>query len=408
MKRLVYSPSINVWIKTDTGVFDLSPYITEFQIDRRINQVSSAKLTFRNPKIVSKESKLPRHMFTEHTAQDGTIRPMFHPMDPIIITLTRLKGRPVQVFTGYCDTTPYVQLYPGTASLDASCTLKRLLYTYWDPALPFVRDFMNQNGWGVSNTGASYNPTAEGKHTPYLNDSSIGGLLYRVLTDIGGWDDKNIYIQELPGKNIGQLVANLYKEIEKEEASSIKEFHDFLKDIIGKSAYGSAGGASTDTTGGATAPATENVVTNNMSETALPWSSTGKGSQYGSSHKYNYTDPGDDSYGSQPPASGLDPDVPGIAVRRDIGTGSNLNWYVVRSPNGRAAALPQSDWGPNDSTGRVIDVNTPAAVGVFGYSQAADHSVNFPTDQGVWRLYYCGQGSKGKTKAETIVRNGKL
>jgi len=250
MKRLIYSPSVNVWVRTDTGVFDLSPYVTNFTIDRRVNQVSSASISFRNPKVPDSKGK-ERFLFTEHPSNSAngqtTYGPMFHPMDPIIITMTRLKGRPVQVFTGYCDTVPYVQLFPGVTTLTASCTLKRLLYTFWDPALPFVRDFMNKTGWQVSPNGTAYNEVP--KNTGNLNDSSIGYLLYKVLEDVGGWDPDNIYIQELPGKNIGQLVTNLYKEVEKEEASSIKDFHNFLKDIIGKSAYGSLTSSANASTG---------------------------------------------------------------------------------------------------------------------------------------------------------------
>jgi hypothetical protein len=162
-------------------------------------------------------------------------------MDPIIITMTRLKGRPIQVFTGYLDTSPYVQVYPGVAKLEASCTLKRLQYTYWDPALPFIRQFMKKHGWEIDKSGAALNPSAEGKGASELNDTSIGRLLYRVLQDIGGWDPSNIYIQELPGDKIGKLVAELFKDTAKENADSIKEFHQFLYDVIGASKYGEAG-----------------------------------------------------------------------------------------------------------------------------------------------------------------------
>jgi hypothetical protein len=241
MKRLVYSPSVNAWVKTDTGVFDLSPYITDFQIDRRIGQVSSATVSFRNPRVTDeRDPKRTRFLFTEHIGNDGSVRPMFHPMDPIIITLTRLKGRPIQVFTGYCDTTPYVQLLPGVASITASCTLKRLQYTYWDPALPFVREFMLANGWAVQDQGVAINYNVEEQNST-STDGNIGSLLYKILKEIGGWNDKNIYIQGLPD-NIKTIVSKLYKDTAKESASSIKEFDDFLNKTIGGSAYGGMAG----------------------------------------------------------------------------------------------------------------------------------------------------------------------
>lgn len=242
MKRLIYSPMINVWIQTDTGVFDLSPYVTDFQIDRRVNEVSLATVSFRNPRVTDeRDPSKTRFMFTEHIANDGTVRPMFHPMDPITITLTRLKGRPIQVFTGYCDTTPYVQLKPGIAKLDASCTLKRLEYTYWDPALLFVRNFMEKNGWGISPQGTALSPDAE-KRRVKNNDSSIGFLLYSVLTEIGGWSDKNIFIQELPGDKIAKMVRKLYQDTTRANNAALTDFHKFLGDVIGSAKYGSAGG----------------------------------------------------------------------------------------------------------------------------------------------------------------------
>ena len=277
MKRLIYSPSINVWIKTDTGIFDLSPYITNCTVDRRVNSVSFAQLEFRNPKITDSKTKKSRFMFTEHVRDDGSIHPMFHPMDPIIITMTRLRGRPIQVFTGFCDTAPYVQVYPGTAKIEASCTLKRLQYTYWDPALPFVQAFMTAHGWGVDvKTGTALNPNAEGKNTGTLNDTSIGSLLYTILKEVGGWDPSNIYIQELPGDKIGKLVAKLYQDTSREEASSIKDFHKFLRDIIGASAYGTYGSGGTGgggtggggDDGGATVTMVGDSITN-MSQTEL-------------------------------------------------------------------------------------------------------------------------------------------
>lgn len=250
MKRLVYSPSVNAWIKTDTGVFDLSPYITDFKIDRRVDASSMAEVTFRNPKITDPlNSKKTKFMFTEHLDSNGNVRPMFHPMDPIIITLTRLKGRPIQVFTGYCDTTPYVQLLPGVARLTASCTLKRLQYTYFDPALPFMRDFLQTNGWDLSDNGVAFNPE-NNQNGKKLHDGNIGLLLFKIMTEIGGWNSSNIFIEDLPAGQIGSIVSQLYSDNSKEAASSIKEFNDFLYSLIGASKYGSVGSASTGGTGG--------------------------------------------------------------------------------------------------------------------------------------------------------------
>jgi hypothetical protein len=142
MQRLVYSPTVNAWVKTDNGIIDISQFITAGSVNRKVNQVSGAELTVRNAKKPD-----GRMLFTEHVRKDGSIGPLLHPMDPIIITLTRLRGRPIQVFTGYCDSTPYLQLYPGTVTIRASCTLKRLMHTFWDPGLDFTVGFLRQYGW---------------------------------------------------------------------------------------------------------------------------------------------------------------------------------------------------------------------------------------------------------------------
>lgn len=244
MQRLVYSPSAKVWVKTDTGVVDLSPYVTECSVARHINDISKAEVHFRNPKVL-KDGK-PRFMFTEHE-NNGKIGPLFHPMDPITIVLERIAGRPIQVFTGYCDTTPYVQLFPGIARITASCTLKRLNHTYWDPGLNFVRQFMNAYGWQLRvNDGLAVNeelatrnedPEQVPSQSVKLEDSSIGSLLYAVLNEIGGWNNDNIYIQPLP-KNIAQIITKLFDELAANNAAANSEVAKFVKDIVGVGGFG--------------------------------------------------------------------------------------------------------------------------------------------------------------------------
>lgn len=245
MKRVVYSPYVWAYIKADDGVIDVSPYIVSGNVDRKLNQVSSASLVLRNP-VQGSGSNL---LFTEHvSAANPTPHPMFHPMDPIVIVMQRLQGAPVQVFTGYLDTTPYIQLYPGTCQVQASCTLKRLLYTLWDPALPSVQEFLTQFGW-VSNTSGIWNPTAEEKRvvgTPQgglrgqFNDGSIGALLFAVLNIIGDWDASTIWIESLPDR-IKPLVLNLYKRIAPTVQSGDVAFESLIQQILGSTSQGSGG-----------------------------------------------------------------------------------------------------------------------------------------------------------------------
>src|SRR5438270_11458553 len=116
--RLVYAPKAFVFTKNSKRqILNLTDYVTAGQVNRVVDQASTAQVTLRNP----------NRMFTIPKS------PTFLPMDPITIWLQRLPGFPVQVFTGYLDDTPYYQMYPGTVTLSATCTLKRLVYSYFDP-----------------------------------------------------------------------------------------------------------------------------------------------------------------------------------------------------------------------------------------------------------------------------------
>lgn len=246
MKRVVYAPKISAYVKADSGIYDLTEFITEFSIDRKINQISSAEITIRNPHKVWTN----RH-YKDSITGESKIGPIFHPMDPITIFLQRLEGRPVQVFTGYCDSTPYLQLFPEPVTIKASCTLKRLLYTYFDPGLPFTMEYLKEHGWSPAPGGTGIvNPSAENaniKKNPkqkeqnntklaegvQYGDSGIGELLFHVLVDIGKWPEEAIFIQEIPPQVI-ELVSNLFEIFKAEGEEGQEELESFLSEIIGK------------------------------------------------------------------------------------------------------------------------------------------------------------------------------
>lgn len=251
MKRLVYNPRVDVYIKADDGVYDISPFVTSCMVNRKVNQVSPAQVTFRNPKF----------QFTERAYHDPITKtkvwgPVFHPMDPIVITMTRLRDRPIQVFTGYCDSTPYLQLFPGLATLDASCTIKRLQYTYWDPGLPFVWEFLMNSGWqinpqfGLFNANAATKPVGKQtkNNTQKLSDSNFGKLLFDILHEIGNWPNDTIFIEKLPSE-IFDMIGQLFELFKSDSQEGEQEFHDLLKQIIGTSSLGGGGGGGSSVPG---------------------------------------------------------------------------------------------------------------------------------------------------------------
>lgn len=242
MKRLVYAPKAFAYIEGDNGIVDVSDDIVSGSVSRKINQVSQAELVLRNKDM-------------KYTQQGA---PVFHPMDKITIYLQRLPGVPVQTFTGYLDSSPYLQLYPGNCTITASCTLKRLLYTYWDQGLAFTNEYMEQFGWTPNYaTGQIFNPgvtsqtaldpTKDEPKKMNLTDASLGRLLFHILRDVGNWDPSTIFVEKLP-ETLPKRIAEIYSQFQTEDATIQRELQDFFKKIIGDGAQGTGGGTN-DVTG---------------------------------------------------------------------------------------------------------------------------------------------------------------
>lgn len=244
---MVYTPKVYVFTKNPAGeIIDVSRYVTQGTINRRVNAVSTAEITLRNPKM----------MFT---TPDANHRTTFTSMDPVTIYLKRIRNRPVRVFTGFLDKTPYLQLYPGTITLNCSCTLKRLLYTYFDPALPYTLSFFQAYGWVPGESGqwysedamndwqnrASQDPNRPGKDETV--DSSLSNLLYATMHYIGRWATDQIFIEKLP-KDIFARLTYMSKQFEADNEKAWKEFQELFKKIIGEGDYTGSGSGAGDQT----------------------------------------------------------------------------------------------------------------------------------------------------------------
>jgi len=175
--------------------------------------------------------------------------PVFHPMDSITIWGSRFKNRPIQLFTGFLDSSPYLQLYPGAITLTGSCTLKRLLYTYWDPGLTAILGWLASYGWipnpqtgSVTNQGATTTALNKGNNFQ-LNDGSVANLVYGLLHDIGNWDDNEILIEGLPS-GIVPAVQKIYKIIQENNQLASDELQLFLQTALGVGSQGSGSGGS--------------------------------------------------------------------------------------------------------------------------------------------------------------------
>ena len=185
-KTLVYSPEIQILIARGNKQYDVTNDVVAFSIRRVENQVSSAVFRLSNKAVPGNPKKLRYNQ-------------LFERMDRVFIKLKRVEWVPV--FSGYLDSVPHVQLYPGTVNFRASCTLKRILHTWWDPGLSAASSIFDQAGTSAR----------ELQNGEQQLDSGLGSLLRRLLVEVGGWNPQNIHIQRFPIGYYDFMVAELNK-----------------------------------------------------------------------------------------------------------------------------------------------------------------------------------------------------
>lgn len=171
MKTLVYSPDVRVIIAHNGKQYDVSSDIVRCSVHRAESQAASFFMT-----VANKGQR--------YTPINGA--PPFSRMDRIVVYMKRTNM--IQTFSGYLDTVPYKQLYPGTVDFKATCTAKRLMHTWWNPGLP--------NSQGLLDGTWKDNTVGDGQ--PGSRDSGMGSMLRRILVLVGGWSIANIHIQNFP------------------------------------------------------------------------------------------------------------------------------------------------------------------------------------------------------------------
>lgn len=339
MKRLIYRPKVWAYVKTDKQAIDLSPYIVSGKVNRVVGDISTASLVLRNPDF----------KFT--TPGD----PAFHPMDPITIYMARNINYPVRVFTGFLDTTPYVQLFPGTINLEASCTIKKLKYTYWDPALMFSKTYLSEFGWNPGNDGQVVNLAAQSearKNKSGIKDSGFQNLLFGILQGVGGWNEKDLFIEELP-PNIVDTVTKVFTSF-REEQDETKDalLNSFMKEAIGETAGGASASGSSGPDSNAPPPGTgwRKIVATVFGNGGLP-------AKYGTAPS-TFKDPNSDSntangMGYRGP---LTPWCYGEIGNSTLG-GKPPGWKYLLYSNGKQVVIEKRDRNDTDpGDGRVMDI----------------------------------------------------
>jgi cell wall-associated NlpC family hydrolase len=172
MKTLVYSPDVRILIAHDSVQYDVSRDIVGWSIRRAENSVASLVFRLANKANSGTDNRLRYNQ-------------LFERMDRVIVMAKRVEW--VQIYSGYLDSVPHVQLYPGTVNFRASCTLKRLIHTWWDPGLPASQAMFDQAG--------DEKDTAIGTKQP---DAGIGTMLQRLLVQVGGWSVTDVHVQKFP------------------------------------------------------------------------------------------------------------------------------------------------------------------------------------------------------------------
>jgi len=198
---LVYSPDIAIYVYTaDHGILDLGPYMTSFQINRAVNDVSTFSCTFDN----------------KYSRYDRVLRRM----DRVAVFLKRVEW--VQVFAGYVTIAPWETVVPGDAQLEAQCTIKRLKHTYWDPSAPAAWELFPALN-------------AEGSWRPDKEDGGAAMSMYKILTTIANWDSNQIKIQSIPESWV-QKAAELINLTNEEEYNDIETGSELktVKDALHK------------------------------------------------------------------------------------------------------------------------------------------------------------------------------
>lgn len=212
MKILSYSPKVEAYVSTESGIYDISEDIVGGTVNRRVDAPSDFKLN-----IVNRGDKYIN---------------VFSPMDRITIYLTKTERR--QVLTGYITEVPKFGLYQTNMSISGSCSLYRLQCLYWDPGLY-----------------SSKKAALSGVGTTMSSDQFILGVLNNLLCLVAGYDPNKVLVGDMP-EDVINLAMELFEAKKTDYAQSLNladEFYEMLKKT-NLSVEGMEAGASSGASGG--------------------------------------------------------------------------------------------------------------------------------------------------------------
>jgi cell wall-associated NlpC family hydrolase len=176
-KTLIYAPQIRIVIASGGKEIDVSRDVLRGRVIRAVDSLSMAEFYLNN--------------------KNGKYTGRLRRMDKIVIWMKRVTW--IQVFTGYLDIVPAYDLFPTEAYIKASCTLKRVKYTYWDKGLPSSLILLNPQ----INTNGNQDVIQS------QPDAFTGIIVHDLLTKVGGWPANQVLIQQIPTKFMDFMKKNI-------------------------------------------------------------------------------------------------------------------------------------------------------------------------------------------------------
>lgn len=251
MRRIAYSPEVRVYIQPSikdkdgnlVSPIDISDDIIEGSIERRSNDISTARFVLQGRRIGKSSSG--------DATTSILLSQKIRPMDRIVVYLKKTK--PILVFSGFIDMVPLIQFVPEPVVIEASCSLKKLKYTYWDPTLPNVMQAFLQMGMMVENSANGFTvsqPPGKDDANGAIEDQGFPKLLSFLLIDVGGWDPESVYIEPLPQAWLDYVEPMFRNMIETD--GTWESAKTFLEAWLGASDTGGGDGGGDDDGGGET------------------------------------------------------------------------------------------------------------------------------------------------------------
>lgn len=186
MSTLLYAPDIAVVCDTRDGQKDISSDVIGFSLDRVTNGVSTLSLQLDNS-------------HKRYQVKNG--RSYLQRMGRVTVSLRRFRH--IQAFTGYFDQVPIYSALPRIVNVTASCTIKRLVHSRWDPAAPESR-VMFPYGTAIGAGDVNFDQ----------DDGGAGESLFKMVTEVGGFAPKNVHIQKWPNtlqSRMSTLAQTIYQ-----------------------------------------------------------------------------------------------------------------------------------------------------------------------------------------------------